>query len=194
MRYKKKIIISIVFFLSLSILFFVFLIYPLFLEIKKISQDFLSQKRELMAFERKVENSKKFQKLFPKISAHLEKIDNLFVNPEVPVDFILFLEELSQKTNLSLKISENLPLRIEKDPWPSLLFQLQLVGSFPNLSRFLEKLESAFYLIELQNLTISRLNETELKTKEFEQFSLGDVKATLSIKVYTKNINENSQN
>jgi len=49
----------------------------------------------------------------------------------------------------------------------------------------LEKLKSSFYLIEIQNLTISRLSETELKSKEFEEFSLGDVKATLSIKVYT---------
>jgi hypothetical protein len=186
MTYKKKITISIVFFLSLIILFFVFLIYPLFLEIKNISQDFLNQKKELMAFEKRVENLKKFQKLFPKISAHLEKIDNLFVNPEVPVDFILFLERLSQESDLSLKISQNLSLEIKKDSWPFFSFQLNLVGSFPNLSRFLEKLESAFYLIEIQNLTINRLNEAELKSKEFEQFSLGDVKAILSIKVYTK--------
>ena len=185
MTIKKKITISTVFFLVLSILLIVFLIYPLFLEIKKNSQDFLSQKQKLIALEEKVENLEKFKIVFPEISPTLEKIDNLFIDPEVPVDFIRFLEKTSQDSQISLKISPAPPLKIEKDPWPSLSFQLSLAGSFPNLSNFLEKLKSSFYLIEIQNLTISCLSETELKSKEFEQFSLGDVKATLSIKVYT---------
>ncbi|MDI6603243.1 MAG: GspMb/PilO family protein [Patescibacteria group bacterium] len=186
MTFKKKIIISIVFFLTLSILLIVFVIYPLFLEIKKISQDFLAQKQELIAFEKKAENLEKFKILFSEISPDLEKIDNLFVNPEIPVDFILFLEKISQDSGLSLKISSGLPLKTEKDSWPSLSFQLNLAGSFPNLVKFLEKLESNLYLIEIQNLTITRLSETELKSKEFEIYSLGDVKASLSIKVYTR--------
>jgi len=186
MTLKKKIAISILSFLVLSILLIIFLIYPLFLEIKKISQDFLSQKQKLVALEEKVENLEKFKIIFPEISPNLEKIDNLFVDPEMPVDFIRFLEETSQDFQVSLKISPGPIIKMEKDPWSSISFQLGLVGSFPNFAKFLEKLESTFYLIEIQNLTITHLSGTELKSKEFEEFSLGDVKATLSLKIYTK--------
>lgn len=186
MTIKKKITISIAFFLVLSILLIAFVIYPLFLEIKKNSQDFLSQEQKLAALEEKVENLEKFKIIFPEISPGLEKIDNLFIDPKVPVDFIRFLEKTSQDSELSLKILLGLPVEIEEDLWPSIVFQLSLAGSLPNLSQFLEKLESTFYLIEIQNLIITRLSETELKSKEFEIYSLGDVRAILSIKVYTK--------
>ena len=186
MSFKRKIYISIIIFSGLSILLTVFLIYPLFSEIEKSSQNFLSQKQKLLALEKKVENLEKFKKILPEISTDLKKIDNLFVDPKVPIDFISFLEKTSQDFQLSLKISPGLPLKIEKDPWPSIGFQLSLAGSFSNFTKFLEKLESGPYLIEIQNLTISRLSETELKSKEFENFLPGDVKANLSIKVYTK--------
>ena len=186
MRLKKKITISIVFFLILSILFFALVIYPIFSEIKKSPQNFLSQKEKLLALEEKAKNLEKFKKILPEISPDLEKIDNFFVDPKVPVDFISFLEKTSQDSQLSLKISAGPIVKNEKDPWPSMVFQLSLVGSFPNLAKFLEKLQSGPYLIEIQNFTITSLSEAELKSKEFEKFSLGDVKATLSIKVYSK--------
>lgn len=186
MNLKRKIQISIIFFFGTAILLIAFLIYPLFSEIKKTSQNFLLQKQKLIELEKKVENLEKFKIIFPEISADLEKIDNLFVNREIPVDFIRFLEKTSRDSQISLKISAVLPLEIETEPWSSILFQLVLAGPFPNVSQWLEKLESSIYLIEIQNLTITHLSETELKSKQYEQFSLGDVKATLSIKVYTK--------
>ena len=122
MTLKKKITISIVFFLVLSILLIALVIYPLFSESEKNSQNFLSQKQKLLALEKKVENLEKFRIIFPEISADLEKIDNLFINPKVPIDFISFLEKTSQDSKLSLKISPSPPLKIEKDPWPSIGF------------------------------------------------------------------------
>lgn len=186
MSLKRKIYISLIIFSGLSILLSVFLIYPLLSEIEEKSQDFLSQKEKLMVLEKKVENLEKFRMIFPEISANLEKIDDLFVNQKMPIDFISFLERTSQNSQLTLKISPAPPLKIEKDPWPSISFQLISTGSFPNFLKFLEKLESSFYLIEIQNLSISRLSETELKSKEFENFSLGDIKADLLIKAYTR--------
>jgi len=186
MRLKKKIIISIIFFLGLSILLIVFVLYPLFLEIKKISQDFLSQKQKLTVLEKKIENLEKFKLTFLEILPGLEKIESLFVDSEVPVDFIHFLEKTSRDSKILLKISSISPLKTEKDPWPSISFQLSLAGSFPDLTRFLEKLESGLYLIEIQNLNIAHLTETELKSKEYEKFSPGDVKGLLSLRVFIK--------
>lgn len=186
MSLKNKINLSITILFISIILLFVFLIYPIFLEIKKISQDFLSQKEKLVSLERKSENFQKFQSYYLEIKPNLEKIDQLFIDPKVPIDFIGFLEKTARDYQIPITISPGLPTKIEEDPWPSLNFQITSLSSFPDFLKFLEKLESSNYLIEIQNLNIARLTETELKTKGFEKFSLGDARAILSIKVYTK--------
>jgi len=182
----NKIKIAVVVFLVLSIIFVVFSIWPLFREIKKSSADILSQKAALVILETKTKNLEEFKSYFQEIKPNLEKIDALFIDPEVPVDFIRFLEKTSRESQADLKISPAFPTQITKEPWPSLLFQLTTTSSFPNFLKFLEKLESSVYLIEIRSLDISRLTETDLKSPELEKFSLGDVRARVSLKVFTK--------
>lgn len=186
MTIKKKISISILFLIFSSILIVSFIIYPLFSEIEKVSQEFLVQKQGVGAIEKKVENLEKFKTIFPEISADLEKIDNLFVIHEAPIGFILFLEKISRDSQVSLKISSGPAFRSEKILWPYVSFNLDLKGFFPDISNFLEKMESSPYLIEIQTLTVSRMTESELRSPEFENFFSGDAKANLLIKVYTK--------
>lgn len=185
MTLKTKINLSIIVFIILTILIFAFLIYPSFLKIKEASQEIISQRQKIAELEAKIENLEKFKDYQEREKINLEKMANLFVDPELPIEFINFLEKISSDSQVKLSIT---PGPSQKgDPWPSMLFQLASVSSFPNFLKFLEKLESSIYLIEIQNLNISRLTESELKLKEFEKLSLGDVKATFSIKVYTKN-------
>jgi len=183
---KNKIKIAIVIFLILTIIFVVFSIWPLFSGIKKSSANILSQKAALVILEAETKNLEEFKSYSQEIRPNLEKIDALFIDPEVPVDFIRFLEKTARESQASLKISPAFPTQITKDPWPTFLFQLTLTSSFPDFLKFLEKLESSIYLIEIQSLNISRLTETELKVPEFEKFSLGDVRARVSLKVFTK--------
>jgi len=182
MSLKIKINLSIIILIVLAILFSIFLISPTFLEIKKSSRNLLFQKEKIISLEAKAENLNKFRTYYQEIKPNLEKIDKLFTDPEAPVDFIGFLEKTSKDCQITIDISPALPMKMEQDLWPSLIFQITSTSSFPNFLKFLEKLESSNYLIEIQNLNIRRLDKTELKDK----FSLGDVKANLSIKVYTK--------
>ncbi len=183
MTLNRKITISIASSLILSILFVIFVVFPLFSEIKEIPQVLSSQRQKLVELEEKVKDLDKFKKILPEISLNLEKIDHFFIDPEVPVDFIRFLEKIAQDSKVSLKISPaSLPQTVNADSWSSILFHLSLAGPFHNLSNFLEKLESSPYLIEVHGLNIV----SELRPSEFEQFSLGNVKVNLSIKVYTK--------
>jgi len=77
---------------------------------------------------------------------------------------------LSDISSVSVKTSET-------DPWSSLGFQITLAGLLPDFLRFLEKIETAPYLIEVQNLTVKKVSGSGL--------NLG-VSATLIIKVYTR--------
>jgi hypothetical protein len=186
MTLKNKIILSLVAFSVLSISLAAFLIYPFFREIKMNSEDLIFKKQKLLSLKTKIENLKNFQGLWPGIEPNLEKINQLFIDPEVPVEFISFLEETARDCEISIEISPLLPSKIEKDPWPSLFFQISSTTSFTKFLEFLAKIESSPFLIEIQNLSARRLTEKELKLKEFEKFSLEDVKTILSIKVYTE--------
>ena len=186
MTLKTKINLSIIIFIIFAILVIVFLIQPLFSAIKKISQETISQRQKIVEVQAKIENLEKFKSDYQRIKTDLEKINTLFVDPDLPIEFISFLEKISSDSQVKVSITPGLPQKLKEGPWPSLTFQITSASSFPNFLKFLEKLESSNYLIEIQNLNISRLSETELKSKEFEKLSLGDVKATLSIKVFTK--------
>lgn len=183
---KRKILVSIIIFLGINLSLIFFVIYPLFKEIQKSSEDFISKKIELSSLEKQIKSLEEFRKFYQKNQQEIEKINQLFINPEIPVDFISFLEKISQDSKISIKISSPSFSGSEKASWPSLQFQISAIGSFSNFSKFLEKIETAHYLIEIKNLTITRLSETEITTKEKEGFSLGDIKATLLIKVYTQ--------
>lgn len=186
MTEKKKSNISLILFALFSIFFFSFLIYPLFKDIKKISQELISKKEKIVFLEGKIKNILEFRENYKERKENLEKIERLFVKAEVPIEFINFLEKTAQDSQISIKISfTQIPIS-SKDPWSSIFFQITSIGSFPNFLKFFEKIESGQYLIEVQNLNISRLTESELKSKELEGFSLGDVKTNLSLKVYAK--------
>lgn len=186
MTLKNKINSPLIIFSILSISLIIFLIYPLFKEIKNNSEDLISKKQKLFSFKTKIENLEKFQSLWQEIEPNFKKIDQLFIDSEVPVEFISFLEATARDCEIPIEISSALPSKIKEDPWPSLFFQISSTTSFSKFLRFLAKIETSPYLIEIQNLNTRRLTGKELKLKEFERFSLSDIKTTLSIKIYTK--------
>ncbi len=150
----------------------IFVVFPLFSEIKKNSQDILSQKQELASLEAKATDLESFRIILPEIESNLDKVNALFVDPEVPVDFINFLEKTSADCQMSLKISPAFPGKTPGEPWPFLIFQINSSGLSSNFLKFLEKLEASPYLIKLQNLNMGRMGD--------------GVSVNLSMKVYSK--------
>lgn len=193
MEPRKKIILSSII-LGLSVLVFVFLIiYPLFREIKRKSEEVGFQKRILIENQIKIDSLEEIQALYKTYSQNLEKIDALLVDAETPVDFIKFLEKTAEDFEISIEILPNAFQSAEAGVWSSLNFQICLFGSFLNCSRFLEKLElSSFptasedkpytfdskmwgkgFLIEILNLNARNTDEQ-------------NIKAVLLVKVYVK--------
>lgn len=186
MTFKNKIKLSIILIFVLTISIVILVIYPLFSEIKKYSGDYVSQKVDMLSLETKIDNLKQFQATFPEINPNLEKIDLLFIDAKVPVEFIKFLEQTSQNYGISIEVSSSLSAKTKQDPWPVFIFRISSVGSFANFMKFFERIELSPYLITVQDLNIVRLTETELKAKGSEKLSLGDIRANFSLRVYTK--------
>ncbi len=182
---KNKIyIISIIFGLIVVILIVLF-IYPLFKAIRNNSQELFSTKRELILFKDQIREIENFEEVYENYQPNLAKIDQLFVDPQNPTDFIQFLEKIAFDSRVSMEIS---PLILSKEKeetefWLSVTSQISSKGSFSNFLRFFEKLEASPYLIEAQNLVLRKLNEREL---EIEGYSLGDIKVICLIKVFTR--------
>lgn len=169
----KKNTLSIFIFLILTILVVSFGIYPIFKDIQKNYQTFISQKDKLASLAAQIENLNKLKITYEKLEPSLEKIDKIFVNPGLPVEFIAFLEKIAKDSKIEIKISSP-PLR-EKDILTSLNFQINTTGFFPNFLSFFEKIETAPYLIEIQNLNVSKAGKVE-----------AGIAANLSIKVYSR--------
>lgn len=184
MEPKPKIYLSWLIFGSLSLGLIILLISPLFQEIQKNSKSLVLTRSSLDLLERKIENLESFQIFYKKNKANFEKLDSLFINPQEPVDFIQFLEQQAQDSEVLLKISPPAVQKLKKGLWPSMNFRLTLKGPFPNFLKFLEKLESSPYLIEISSLNARRLTERDIV--EPEELSVGDVEVFLTIKVYTK--------
>jgi len=172
MKITGKINLSIVIFIVLAILIFVFGIYLVFKDIKINSEKIIHQEQELKTLEIQLAGLQKFKAVSREIEETAERIDNLFIDSRVPVDFIRFLENLAEIHYLDASISPAASGKLNKDYWQSLVFQINSRGSFPDLLKFLEKLENGPYLMKIQNLNIIREEQ--------------GVRAAFSIKVFVR--------
>ena len=186
MKQMKKNYLSSIIFLALATLLIIFLIYYFFEEIKKNSEELVSQKQELISLNQEKESLEKIDTFYKNYQSNLVKVNELFIDKEVPIEFINFLEKLATTSQLLIEISPGARKETKEDPWSNLSFQLSLSGSFPNFLKFLEKLEASPYLIEVLNLNIKKLTQSELQSEKFKAFSAGDVKADILIKVFTQ--------
>lgn len=182
---KKILITSIVFGLIILVLVFL-IIYPLFRVIKKSSNDFITAKQDLILFQGKIENLGEIKKTYESWEGNLEKTEELFIDPEIPIGLIEFWERIAKDLGVSIDISHVSLKTVEDDLWDSVGFRIVIAGSFANFLEFFEKIENSPYLIEIQNIVVKRLTEQEIKSEAYGQSSLGDVRAILSTKVYAK--------
>lgn len=168
------------FVLILWIIFFGLLIclvvLPFFNGLKKDSHYLLFQKKALTFFEKRIKEFENIEEDYPFYQPIIDKIGTSFVNKEVPIKFIEFLENQAKSANLTIKI---LPSHIpftENDPWLSVGFRISSQENFPDCLKFLEKLERSSWLIEILDLNIQKIKE---------EFSFN-----LILKVFSNQINE----
>jgi len=182
---KRKIYFSGFIFTILILVFIICLILPLFLTIKKDSIEFVSQKEKLSGLEKKRGSLKNIEEDYFNIKPSLEKINSIFISSREPIDFISFLEKTAEELNLSIQISPT-GEELKKETWPSLSFQMKISGAFPDFIKFLNKLESSLYLIEVENLNIKKITENQVKIGTKKVIEINYIQAILDIKVFTK--------
>ena len=189
MDLKRKIYISILIFGAVTISLIAFLIYPLFRDINKDSEDLLSQKGRLALFKKEAESTQEALSFYKSRQLDLEKIDSLFIDPGNPIEFINFLEDSARTSQMVVEISSlqsNITSSSQSNGakiWSSLDFQLSVNGSFPNFSRYLNKLENSPYLLEILDLSAKKVSK---EGDGLMGMQSPGVNVTFSVRVYTK--------
>lgn len=182
---KKKIILFSMFFGIVSLVLVFLVIWPLVKNIKRNSNEFIETRKEIILSKTKTKELEEFKNFYQKLNPDLERVSQLFIDPEVPIDLIKFWEKTAKDSELSISISPISSKTVEAEFWNSLGFQINLNGFSPNFLRFLEKIENSFYLVEIQNLSIKK-SEEKINPVEFASQLFNRVDAILTIKFFTK--------
>lgn len=149
-----------------------FILYYLGQGIAEDYQTLLMTKKETARITKDIENIAEFENIALSYESEFVSFEGIFINPDIPIPFIEFLERASQASSLELRILAHDPNKIEGDPWSSMDFQLTLEGYYPNFIEFVEKLESAPYLVELRNLSIRKFQGRTDKPAGHGEFTL----------------------
>ena len=180
---KKQIILIIAFCVLFTFFFFSFFIFPAIKIIKNDSLRLIELKKSLVVLDNQASNIESMKISCQVASEDLEKSANIFINQEVPVGLIRFVEDEADRVNLDISISPVSLKKIDDDIWPFVSFRLNLLGSYINFMRFFERIETYPFLIEIQDLVINKVTVRELAQ---EGYGKNDVIVTLTIRAFGK--------
>lgn len=129
-----------------------FLLWPLYTDIQNGSGQLTAIKSQRASLD--VENNEiaNFKKNYNQYQPNLAKLNEAFVDPKNPVNFIAFLESSADSSNIKSTIS--LIQNPNQDSQNVLTFQLSTSGNFLDTLQFAQQLENGPYLIEIEDVSI----------------------------------------
>lgn len=162
---------------SLTLLFVAvfFGIVPILAQIQNARETYIVQASEILLRARRTASFREFDKELGKLAGDIASVEGALLDRNAVLEFILDLERLAQETGNRKDIAVvDEGTRPQKAGTPSLLFRVNLFGTFPKVLAFLSRLEHAPFLNTVEELAIARLAES------------GDIQATLSVRVFLK--------
>jgi hypothetical protein len=163
MKLNKKIYLLVSIF---SVFVFLLLFFIIFLlkEIKKQSQDLLTLREKVFEKEIQLKNIQNLKLVEKEIDLALERVNRVFFKKEAPIDFINFLDEISQNCQISVeRLSFLQSPKTQSSNFSRIDFQITGISNFKGAFCFLKKIEFGPYLVQVLDLNLSKLREEELK-------------------------------
>lgn len=177
MTTPKKIIFAGVSVGALAVLFLALAVYPIVQGVRADREKVFAYRQELRQLEEDKKHVREFEALSRQYAEELARLQSIFVDNRTPVAFFRFLDETAAALDLEM---EKVPGSVQHAPgdrWPSFKLHLGGRGGYPDFAVFLQKLESAPYLLQVETLSLSKKTDAQLgKTIEF----------SLSLKVFTR--------
>jgi len=181
---KNKILIAhLLAFLAFALIV-VFFVRPLWADIKSNAQQLLETNRNFEFIKEKSDKINSVRSDYKNMEPDLSKMSGFLIDSKTPIDLIKFWESTAKEESLNIDIGSYPLEKDDSDLWPSMGFQVKLTGSLSSFMRFLEKVESSQYFLEVKSLSI--VKSADRVNEKTSQPIPGGVSASLGLKVYTK--------
>jgi len=151
---KKKIAIAFIGSALILCLFFFFLIYPIFKRIQTRSIELILAEAEFQDAISRTEEISFWRQRYSEINAHFQILKSVFVDSNFPVDFIKFIEGLSEKSGVEVQISLITSASKKEGEAPCMRLGIIIKGDTANCLAFLDKLENSAYLVSIEHLKL----------------------------------------
>ncbi|OGZ26982.1 MAG: hypothetical protein A2365_02665 [Candidatus Nealsonbacteria bacterium RIFOXYB1_FULL_40_15] len=174
---RKSIIISFCFAVVLILLIFIIII-PFFGDVEYYSGQVLEKKKELALLKSEIEFLESSERKQLEVASDIEKTKSFYVDKDAPINFISFLERTAGSAGLDINISA-----VDSSKSQTLGFNLFLKGNLLSSLKFLNKIESGPYLLEIQSLNLKKNQEKKLINGKY--VDLNEVDMNIKIIVYS---------
>lgn len=130
---------------------------------------------------------------FSRYEEEVETIQNLFFDPDKPLDFIGFLEGMAESLGLQFRIQSihEATASSEEDevPWKGVVVRTASIGQFAEVMRFLEAMENAPFLVRIESVGMEEVREQAI-VRDFSSPAPDDILLTLSLRVFVSEDHE----
>lgn len=179
MTTKKKYIATPIIFGLAALILVLGVIWPLLAEIKNSSSRLADAKNTIASLQAENTNIENFKKNTVDVAKNLDTANQLFIDPQNPVNVITFLETIARDAGLSAKISL-LPNAGQKNN--TITFQIAATDDFLKLMRFSEKLENSPYLMEIEKISMASAGNANTSKNS----NLGNVDAVFTVNTFAQ--------
>jgi len=131
-------------------------VYPIFQGIVKDYETMLERRQELLQIAEDRKQLRDFEDVSLQYKQEFLELESLFVDRETPVPFFRFLDQAALQFGLQIEKAPDDPRQVEGDVWPSLEVRLVGSGLYSDFLAFLQTIENAPYIVEVQKLDIKK--------------------------------------
>jgi hypothetical protein len=136
----------------------------LYMPIRNAHESLTTAESQLKELEKKSRLVKELEQTLEKRKTDLERVASVFLTSDTVVPFLQTLENIAARTGVELEIPSSAKLGDGSPSNQRSIFDLNLVGNFPNQLAFLQLLENAPYDVAISRLeTSTSLEGTQMQ-------------------------------
>jgi len=174
LKTKEKIYLLIFSIFLFLILFSIFCYYPLIKGFVDEAKELKKIESQLSFLDQKISQLKKAKAIEKEIKGNIQSFKSLFIQKEMPLDFINFLEATAKDCKVELELSRFSEISLKEEERESLLFEGKTKGDFVSTLCFLNKVENAPFLVEFNSVNL------------FKEKDQNEISSSFSLKVFVK--------
>lgn len=155
---------------------------PLIASIGDAGSQAVQQQAQIADYDRRLSSAREFI-AFAKIeNDNFAKMNEVFVDGQMPLDFINSLETAAANCNVSVKFSPSVSQQTSNKDWSSITIEADIAGGVSDILRFMEKIENSPYLLTVQSFGLRAGSAGD----EANDIPAGSGNAHILLKAYAK--------